>query len=653
MKKVLLGFQKSFFAKAEFVVLIFFTVLIQQSYAQCVLLPQNSNVSKSKDLRIESVETFSCANASTSYTTKWGTLNFNIPTSTTAIKTIPVNFNIFQDNSGGNGYADDSATRARLVQIADWVNGHFQSNDTPSDPIPGVPFIADSRIRFELVGIYYYQNSVANMYDLNHIQDLLTIINNTDPNRMKQINICFTQGGSSPYGATNLPDFSDFNFNQGVIIMDGLHAGDWAMGGTIAHELGHCLNLKHTYSQDPETNMFSDPFFMDDLFNAVITPGCTTSGAFACYQDGGWNTNPYASGNTATNNLMGGTQASWYKTPKQMGKMHHALALSSVRKYVKGDSYSSTPITVTSNETWDFNVKLYSDLIVDNGAVLNLSCGLSLIDNAKIIVKNNSTVILDGTLQLSNTTLPSYGSNTIVIESGSGLHVTSLGYITMNQGASITVNSGGYLCIDDFSHVIFNDPEAKITLNGVTYYGGLQAVNTSAQTYSAVIPTGTNYYASITTSTSASISTTAGATGLKAKNYILFNPNTNLTPVTGSKLVAWIQPSNFTNACGPGMRDGTYQDFNSDPAGSSKNDRLSNVLPNPSNGNFNLDLSKINSTDGIQVYVRNGLNETVFSAHYKDKSFQNINLAGLTSGMYYVIVSTSSINELHKIVIEK
>lgn len=100
-----------------------------------------------------------CSHSHEDYLTKYGTQAYNIPSlDNPVVKTIKVNFNIMQkDDSSGNFSQIDTNN---LKQIFEWFANYYITNDTPSDPLPGVVFIPDTYIRFELSGIYFYKNSL-------------------------------------------------------------------------------------------------------------------------------------------------------------------------------------------------------------------------------------------------------------------------------------------------------------------------------------------------------------------------------------------------------------------------------------------------------------------------------------------------------------
>lgn len=79
-----------------------------------------------------------------------------------------------------------------------------------------------------------------------------------------------------------------------------------------------------------------------------------------------------------------------------MGRMWRNSSISSVRKYYTEDSYTNTSIPILSNQVWDLDIRLYSDILIDNQAELNLTCNLELPPQSEILVKNNSHIKIDG-----------------------------------------------------------------------------------------------------------------------------------------------------------------------------------------------------------------------------------------------------------------
>ncbi|HVA97984.1 MAG TPA: hypothetical protein VNG53_03740, partial [Bacteroidia bacterium] len=188
-------------------------------------------------------------------------------------------------------------------------------------------------------------------------------------------------------------------------------SGEYAFYLTLNHELGHCLGLLHTYYNSccPENNCVGSTDFMSDLWN----PTCyATSPSCYAYEAGSWSCTPPSSpynavctnngaGNTnaltsCSNNIMGGTQAAGHISAMQMGKMHRTLALQSTRQYVQEMNSSHTQWIVNSDETWDFDMEMYQDIFVTNGATLTIKCKVEMADLGRIIVDRGSRLIING-----------------------------------------------------------------------------------------------------------------------------------------------------------------------------------------------------------------------------------------------------------------
>ncbi|MEP7337580.1 MAG: LamG-like jellyroll fold domain-containing protein [Acidobacteriota bacterium] len=344
-----------------------------------------------------SAKTQSCGNSSSVYATKYGRVAYHIPYANTPIKTLLVNFNIMQKSDGSGNFQNTSEQIAGFKQQIEWVNGFYSGLKEPSDPLDDVPFISDARIRFELHGVYFYKDD--NLWSSWDAGALLNAASAADPSRLDQINIFFSEGyylGAS--GFATLP--SESNLNNSYVVMLGA-SGQGTLGtdpdslyrpvGTLVHELGHVLDLLHPYTAGsccPETFNESDPDYLDDVFgigaSAIHPHTCDWAGnAFADPHDG------------LTNNLMGGNRDAGYLSPKQLGKIHRALALKSVRRYVKDCPKSAVPLEITSDEQWDFDMKLYSDVVIKNGATLTLQCKTTLPGSADITTAGGN-VLYDG-----------------------------------------------------------------------------------------------------------------------------------------------------------------------------------------------------------------------------------------------------------------
>jgi len=263
---------------------------------------------------------------------------FYIPKKDDPDKVILLNFNVFQNDSGEENFQNTETGLKQLKVYCQYLNDFYASNPPPSDPIPGVHELSKTYIRFELVGIYFYRNSKL-LHSINGTE-LINEIKKTDSTRLNELNICFTNG---KYGnAAGISIFPSFNMKDDmwIILLNFYHKGnDVADGngtGTLAHEMGHVLDLLHTYNGGGApancASSANDPEYLDDVFGPW--PG-------NCPQPGPDKDFPWAfdtSSSTTdgrTNNMMGGFKSCNYFSPKQIGMMHRALTIKTPKRYLK------------------------------------------------------------------------------------------------------------------------------------------------------------------------------------------------------------------------------------------------------------------------------------------------------------------------------
>lgn len=91
-----------------------------------------------------------------------------------------------------------------------------------------------------------------------------------------------------------------------------------------------------------------------------------------------------------------GSASNTYLTPWEIGKMQRAASISNVRQFFTDDSYTSTKILVNSDETWDVDRRIYSDIQIDSTACLKLTCNLVVPPQSTIYVTADSHLILEG-----------------------------------------------------------------------------------------------------------------------------------------------------------------------------------------------------------------------------------------------------------------
>lgn len=332
------------------------------------------------------------SNTNPVYTEKYRRIENYIPGANTPVKTVQLSFNIF---TGPGTLQDNDSTRARFRQLIDWVNAFYSHNARPTDSIPGVVTLPDTKIRFDIGDRIFFYDSTK-LYNSCSTNDMEKVVKANDPSRMQYLNVYFTFGpcvqhASAPYpGLGDYPTINSLDADQYVMIPITVNMG-FASAQTLAHELGHALDLMHTYEASccHETCDEMSPEFLDDIFGK--------NKGQKCWQDADWACDPNSPNNTCTNNIMGGVAAlGYYFSPKQIGKMHRALSIKTVKRYVREDVVSPAPLYVTGNETWDFDMRVYSDIVIKKGATLTIKGKIDMPAGCKIRVSKRARLTLDG-----------------------------------------------------------------------------------------------------------------------------------------------------------------------------------------------------------------------------------------------------------------
>ena len=336
------------------------------------------------------------SNTNPDYVNRYKKIETYIPDENTPVKHIKIAVNIFT----GPGTIQNSDTSVEaVIQMIQWLNDFYTKTDPATYPIAGVQAHSDTKIRFDLDDrIYFYDET--KLYNITAINSLEEYIAGIDSSRLNNLNIYITNGGkASPYAIPPYPNFiikggsgysaSSLYGNQGLYLST-THPS-YVNAQTLAHEIGHCLDLFHTYKPSccHETCDATDPEYLYDLFGTISSDNCWEGGGFGCTITPGEN--------TCTNNIMGGNNMlNYYFSPMQIGKMHRALSVKSVRKYVKESVYNTVQHKINHNETWNFDIRWYSDIVIENGATLTLKGKILMADQAEITVKRGALLIIDG-----------------------------------------------------------------------------------------------------------------------------------------------------------------------------------------------------------------------------------------------------------------
>lgn len=327
------------------------------------------------------------------------------PSNGQGIKTFRINFHSIQNSTqvGNKGNFENTPADLNFLNlVVSKVNDLFANISAPLNPQTCICgnncTISDTRIRVELQGVHFDYS--PSLYGSTSQSSLL---NTLGQNKDKELNIFFNaDNGGFPGGFATLPSYSNFNKDQLIVLSNynqtyenGQNNLSWAalsLANNMYHEIGHTLGLLHTYSSTccPETMSTSDFDYLDDFF------GGTNSCPQLSMPTANWcNVGP---DNTCSKNWMGAytTQISREATPKQLGRVHRSTMLASTRKYFTPNTSYLPDHVVSSNEVWDFNIRMYGNIRIKSGATLRVRCNVKMPPGSKIIIEENGALIVDG-----------------------------------------------------------------------------------------------------------------------------------------------------------------------------------------------------------------------------------------------------------------
>ena len=419
----------------------------------------------------------------------------------TPVKTLRISFEVFQRNDGSGSFVgSDQQIREYFSGLIDKTN-QLLSNLQAHIPTVTTNYIVDSNIRFKLNQVYIFKDDNLYNYTLKKRdrQNADSIYNNiilkrtdlTDIDKYHTLHIIMEPKG---------PDGSFGGQAEGIasnkwIVMrayDYSYNSDLSKTGTyinainndahhIIHEAGHAMGLYHIFDYyfDPQRDYGS--------------PGTINT----------------------TNNFMdyGNFQDKVSLTEYQISKIHYSFMgnYGTINQdYIADYCYfnDSQSITVNSGQDiiWSNARNLIGNIIVEGK--LTTKCRISIPKNGKASINNGGQIIVDqgvfdnqcdedwggitvksgGLLVLNGTTISDYN---ITVEAGGSLIIK--GSLLMSGNHAITVQGGGYLCIEIGTTVQLTDYNSVIKIGEGSFNGVNPALSISSSCISnpsAIIPTG-------------------------------------------------------------------------------------------------------------------------------------------------------------------
>lgn len=181
-------------------------------------------------------------------------MSFWIPNQNTPNKTISIALHIFNDDNGnGTIFHNNPSGISEVNQMMDWLNGWFSANGTPTNPFPNVIDLESTLISFDLPQheIYFYENTnLSNCSSGSQIN----FIQNNYPERLKSLPVIIAPQNCGPHASLPFPNWVGTGGATTGSLFGNSYAflgpsSTWTAAQTLAHELGHCLDLLHTYDQ--------------------------------------------------------------------------------------------------------------------------------------------------------------------------------------------------------------------------------------------------------------------------------------------------------------------------------------------------------------------------------------------------------------------
>jgi hypothetical protein len=320
------------------------------------------------------------------------------------IKYVRVNLIFLRKTDGTGGFQENDPDHQ--AYIGDKINNanNFMQNIPPNydthcyDGSAGT--LGDSKIRFVFNTMYVdnttYWNNHTTSGSCQVLPSNLVPLSNSiiQSSQHPAINVFYTED-NVPYdnivvnqncpndpgipstSCTWWPSSSDFNYNQNVHMRNQFTKYYWMLNCVVGNSNWDSPSEETVYSWlQPgriEAHELAHNLNLDD----IDEPNGDCAEHLMMHNSGGY-------GN--------------FLSPLEIATMHRALSFTSARRYVPEDTYSSTPIQVSQNVTWDEDMRIYRGINIINGATLDIQNNIIIPSETEIAVTGSSDLIVDGSI---------------------------------------------------------------------------------------------------------------------------------------------------------------------------------------------------------------------------------------------------------------